>query len=92
MVGRGALGKPWIFRELKGGTVSDDEKKAMMEKHFRYYLDLDTKTAHTMIRRHASWYSTGFCGSAEFRNSIFDLDNDIKKVTEIINDFFEIKL
>ena len=92
MVGRGALGKPWIFRELKGETVSDEEKKAMMEKHFRYYLDLGTKTAQTMIRRHASWYSTGFRGSAEFRNSIFSLDNDTAKVIEIIKDFFNIEL
>ena len=92
MVGRGALGKPWIFRELKGETVSDDEKKEMMRKHFRYYLDLDTKVAHTMIRRHASWYSTGFHGSADFRNSIFNPDNDTKKVLEIIEDFFEIKI
>ena len=92
MVGRGALGKPWIFRELKGETVSDDEKKEMMRKHFRYYLDLDTKTAHTMIRRHASWYSSGFHASADFRNSIFSPDNDTKKVIEIIEDFFEIKI
>ena len=92
MVGRGALGKPWIFRELKGGTVSVEEKKALMTKHFRYYLDLDTKTAHTMIRRHASWYSAGFHASAEFRNSIFDPGNDVTKVVEIIKDFFGIEL
>lgn len=92
MVGRGALGKPWIFRELKGGIVTEDEKKEIMTKHFRYYLDLDTKTAHTMIRRHASWYSTGMRGSADFRNAIFNLENDIHQVIEIINNFFEIKL
>ena len=92
MVGRGALGKPWIFRELKGETVSDKEKREMMRKHFRYYLDLDTKLAHTMIRRHASWYSSGFHASADFRNSIFSPDNDTKKVVEIIEKFFEIKL
>jgi tRNA-dihydrouridine synthase len=92
MIGRGALGKPWIFRELKGGTVTDDEKKEIMAKHFRYYLDLGTKTAHTMIRRHASWYSTGMKVSADFRNSIFNPANDIKEVIEIINIFFDIKL
>lgn len=92
MVGRGALGKPWIFRELKGETVSVEEKKSMMTKHFRYYLDLDTKTAHTMIRRHASWYSTGFRGSADFRRFIFDPANDIPQVIKIINGFFEIEL
>lgn len=92
MIGRGALGKPWIFRELKGETVSDEEKKAMMTKHFRHYIDLDTKTAHTMIRRHASWYSTGSRGSADFRRFIFDQANDITQVIRIINDFFEIEL
>ena len=86
------MGKPWIFRELKGGTVTDDEKKEIMAKHFRYYLDLGTKTAHTMIRRHASWYSTGMKVSADFRNSIFNPANDIKEVIEIINIFFDIKL
>ena len=92
MVGRGALGRPWVFRELKGGTVTDDEKKEIMTKHFRYYLDLDTKTARTMIRRHASWYSTGFRGSADFRRFIFDPANDIPQVIRIINEFFEIEL
>lgn len=92
MVGRGALGKPWIFRELKGETVSIEEKKAMMTKHFKYYLDLGTKTAQTMIRRHASWYSAGMKVSADFRNSIFDPKNDTGKVVEIIKDFFGIEL
>ena len=92
MVGRGALGRPWVFRELKGGTVTDDKKKEIMTKHFRYYLNLGTKVAHTMIRRHASWYSTGMRGSADFRNAIFNLENNIPQVIEIINNFFEIKL
>ena len=92
MVGRGALGKPWIFRELKGENVTPEEKKEMMKKHFRYYLDLDTKVAHTMIRRHASWYSAGFHASADFRNSIFNPDNDVTKVVKIINEFFGIEL
>lgn len=92
MVGRGALGAPWVFRELKGETVSDDEKKRMITKHFRYYLDLDTVIAHTMLRRHASWYSSGFHCSAEFRNSLFDPHNDIKALVRLINGFFGIEL
>ncbi|MBO4698571.1 tRNA-dihydrouridine synthase [bacterium] len=92
MVGRGALGKPWIFRELKGETVTPEEKKEIMRKHFQYYLDLGTKVAQTMIRRHASWYSAGFHASADFRNSIFNPENDTKKVIEIINNFFGLNL
>lgn len=92
MVGRGALGRPWIFRELKGEAVTPEEKKEMMRKHFQYYLNLGTKVAHTMIRRHASWYSAGFHASADFRNSIFSPENDTKKVIEIINNFFGLNL
>ena len=92
MVGRAALGKPWIFRELKGENVSENEKKEMMTRHFKYYLDLDTKVARTMIRRHASWYSTGMRGSADFRRVIFDPAEDIPQVVELVKDFFEIKL
>ena len=92
MVGRGALGKPWIFRELKGEAVGEDEKKAMMTKHFKHYIELDNRLAHTMIRRHASWYSTGMRGSADFRRLIFDPANEISQVIELVEDFFEIKL
>ena len=92
MVGRAALGRPWIFRELKGIAVGEDEKKAMMTKHFRHYIGLGTKLAHTMIRRHASWYSTGMRGSADFRRLIFDPANEISQVIELVEDFFEIKL
>ncbi len=92
MVGRAALGRPWIFDELKGMTVTEERKREMMRKHFQYYLDLNDKFGHTMIRRHASWYSTGKTGSAEFRNSVFSPANDISAVVEMINRFFGLHL
>jgi tRNA-dihydrouridine synthase B len=93
MIGRGVLGKPWIFRELKGETVSHDEQKDYMERHFKHYMGIkDRKRAHTMMRRHASWYSSGMNGSAEFRNEVFRHEKTIEDTTGEIENFFGIKL
>ncbi|HPS29767.1 MAG TPA: tRNA-dihydrouridine synthase family protein [bacterium] len=93
MIGRGALGAPWIFDILKGNAVSDERKKKMMTDHFSYYLNLkDKRFGQTMIRRHASWYSTGSRGSAEFRNQIFSPHTTIVVAIRLIRDFFGIEI
>jgi len=39
MIGRGALGNPWIFRELTGGArPSTEERGALVLRHFREHL------------------------------------------------------
>lgn len=93
MVGRGAIGAPWIFNEIKGKTVDVEEKKSVMTKHFRFYVAMgENKFAHTMIRRHGSWYSAGMGGSSEFRNKIFSKSTSIDEVLEMIRVFFGIDL
>lgn len=93
MVGRGVLGAPWVFDQLKGRFVSEERKKEMMEKHFRYYISLgNSKFAHTMIRRHGSWYSTGMNGSPDFRNRIFARSTKIEEAIEMVREFFRIDI
>ncbi len=93
MVGRGVLGVPWVFDQLKGTFVSEERKKEMIEKHFRYYISLgNSKFAHTMIRRHGSWYSTGMNGSPDFRNRIFARSTKIEEAIEMVRDFFRINI
>jgi nifR3 family TIM-barrel protein len=39
MIGRGALGNPWIFRELLGGPApTNEERCALVLRHFREHL------------------------------------------------------
>lgn len=88
MVGRGALGNPWIFRELNAawkGTEppaapSMEDKKQMMIRHFRDVLALKGEYAAVReMRKHVGWYLKGLPGSAAFRGMV----NQIAKAQEL---------
>lgn len=79
MVGRGALGNPWIFRELeaawKGETAPEkpttEDKKQMMLRHFRDLMELKGEYAAVReMRKHVGWYLKGVHGAAAFRGAV----------------------
>ena len=82
MVGRGALGNPWIFRELdcryRGEPFEPptaEEKRAMMVRHYRAMeADKGEYTAVREMRKFTPRYLKGSAGSAALRGKI----NDIK--------------
>lgn len=94
MIGRGVLGAPWIFSELKGEFISEDKKKFYIKKHLSYYMsrDVDQRFGHLMIRKHSSWYSSGMKGASQFRKKIFEHGGDICDTVGYVNDFFGIDL
>lgn len=80
MIGRGALGNPWLIRDtveyLKSGKepliVTSIQKLDMMKRHFM--LLLSHKKEHIAIleiRSHAAWYLKGIPGASELKNEIF---------------------
>ena len=79
MVGRGAQGNPWIFRELveydRTGKIpprpSLEELKETMLRHAR--LQIEYKGDYLGIRemrKHVGWYTTGLKGAAALRAEI----------------------
>ena len=80
MIGRGALGNPWLIKEcvdylekgIEPKDVSLEEKINMIKKH----LDLLIKTkpykvAMLEIRSHAAWYLKGLPNAKELKENIF---------------------
>jgi nifR3 family TIM-barrel protein len=76
VVGRGCLGRPWLFRDL--AAVFDGhqpanppalgEVTAIMLRHAKKLCEHDgEEPAMRAFRRHASWYTKGFRGSAPLR-------------------------
>ena len=79
MVGRGALGNPWIFRELTACWKGEEsppvptveEKKNMMIEHFQMMKSLKGEYAAVReMRKHVGWYIKGMPGSASFRGRV----------------------
>ena len=68
MVGRGALGNPWIFGE---GAPTLEEKAEMFLRQMR--LTAEDKGEHIAVlemRKHAGWYFKGIPGAARLRESV----------------------
>jgi nifR3 family TIM-barrel protein len=79
MIGRGALGDPWIFREVESylstgvmpGPPTSRERGAVLVGHARAVVArLGERVGVRMMRKHGAWYSKGMTGSAEFRKLV----------------------
>lgn len=92
MVGRGALGNPWIFRDLAAGwsgkeigpAPTIEEKKEMMLRQLGDIVELKGEyVAVREMRKIAGWYLKGVPGSAGFRGMINGI-TDIGALEEAI--------
>jgi nifR3 family TIM-barrel protein len=79
VVGRGCLGRPWLFRDLAdvfdGREPADPPKlgevtRVMLEHARALAAWFDEPTGVRMFRKHATWYTKGFRGSARFRGEV----------------------
>ncbi len=89
VVGRGCLGRPWLFRDLAdvfaGKAVQAPpnlgEVVEIMREHAKLLVDwFGDRRGILSFRRHAGWYTKGFHGGAHIRqglvrvNSLADFD------------------
>ena len=95
MIGRGALGNPWIFEELNAAWRGEplpppptkEDKKQMMLRHFNDVLDLKGEyVAVREMRKHVGWYLKGVPGAAAFRGRINQINSEeeLRKAIEEI--------
>jgi len=79
MIGRGALGNPWIFRQVEcylkeGRLISPPACEEIIKtalKHLRLLTDLKGEDAGVReMRKHAAWYLRGIRGAGRARRDI----------------------
>ncbi|HIA01982.1 MAG TPA: tRNA dihydrouridine synthase DusB [Myxococcales bacterium] len=83
MLGRGAMGNPWIFRGLhqwEAGLRGDqwkpttEELHLVLHEHMDRYMDwMGETTACTQMRKQLIWYTHGIPGAKDLRRQIKDL-------------------
>ena len=90
MIGRGALGNPWIFRELLGGPPPGPEERcALVLEHLSVHMEFvgEPLAAVRSFRKHLAWYAHGLYGAATFRSEVNQLDSP-EAVHEAVRRFF----
>ena len=103
MIGRGALGNPWIFKEiskyLEDGTViekpSPIDRINMCLKHIEYLSEIKIeKLVCLEIRNHIAWYLKGLKKSNEIKNKVYlttNINDIILILEEYKNEFMEVE-
>lgn len=85
MIGRGAFGNPWLFRDAqallagvaKGAAPDAAERFRVALDHARLAIRLQGDTRRTVIefRKHFGWYTRGLHGASELRQRLFQVES-----------------
>jgi len=96
MVGRGALGNPWIFdgivQAFSGQATyyqpSLNERREMIENHWKMEAKfLGPRLAGKSFRKHILWYTKGLDNSSRFRELAGKLKDD-EGILDELNEYF----
>jgi len=84
VVGRGCLGRPWLFRDLAAVFAGKDpeepprfgEVMETMRRHARLLVEwAGPRHGIRDFRKHATWYTKGFPGSTKMRDELIRIES-----------------
>lgn len=90
MIGRAAVGKPWIFKQIKEGMSepTPDLITEVVLEHFDQMIEHYDKYGAIIFRKNLHSYSkAGYQGASAFRNEVNRIE-DPKEMRETIEAFF----
>jgi nifR3 family TIM-barrel protein len=97
MIGRGALGNPWLFRSIRAieagerdpGAPTPSERKDAFRRHVSLIalLSADGKGRVHELRKACAWYAKGLYGANSLRQRAWSID-DPAGVLAVAEEFF----
>ena len=83
LIGRAALGNPWIF---KGVTPTTEERFKVLLEHCKKFVEFFPTADLSIMRKHLGWYAKDFPHAAEVRNELMQVKsiNEVKKIISSI--------
>ena len=92
MIGRAALGNPWIFKSILQGAEYNptiQERYNVILEHLDLAVKRDgEKTAIPKMRKHIAWYLKGLKNSSVAKDAI-NKETTLDGVTKILNEYFK---
>jgi len=95
MIGRGSLGKPWIFRDIISFIKSETNKKISLSEILNICFEhvsllkkyKSNKVVINLSKKHLSYYIKSFNNSSTFRKEIMKSERieDIESILRSIN-------
>jgi nifR3 family TIM-barrel protein len=94
MVGRGAFGKPWVFREIANAIAGEpapppptlDEVADVIRWHFEATHRCEPRRANGLTRKYVAWYLRDAPWGTFFRDRAFRA-KDREEMTALIDEF-----
>jgi len=90
MIGRGAVGAPWIFHQLRSGSSEIDLalRHEIILEHYDKMIEFYGPRGVAMFRKHIHTYSKGYRGASALRNDVNRIE-DVQEFRGIIDTFFQ---
>ncbi|MCD6246368.1 tRNA-dihydrouridine synthase [candidate division WOR-3 bacterium] len=93
MIGRGALGNPFIFEKIKkailGELINDISYKIWFDtvrEHYNLMLEYYGDYGLILMRKHVGWYLKGMRNSKKIKDFIFR-SNNYKEIIEVLGEY-----
>ena len=86
LIGRAALGKPWILSVLDGAETPTNIAEIVLE-HFDRLLSYYGPKGIYIARKHLAWYASGHSFVAQFRQNVYN-ESRPDKIRFLIKEFF----
>ena len=86
MIGRGALGRPWILSEIETGTLKQIDLGQIASQHFDLLINYYGNHGIFIARKHLAWYAKDQKNVAEFCQKVY-AETDCLKIKKMIHDF-----
>lgn len=87
MIGRAAIGNPWIFARQAREQIAPVERLALMRRHLARHLEFyGTRTGLILFRKHAHRYVQGGYGAAALRHALM-LCNDVREFERLLDEY-----
>lgn len=90
MIGRAAVGKPWIFKQIKEGMKNPTSAliKEVVLEHFDQMIEHYDKYGAIVFRKNLHSYSkAGYPGASAFRNLVNRIEDPLE-MRRVIEEFF----